>query len=169
MTDPYQNYPVPQDGPTGPDLSKPTDRQVEPLGMNGFGQYGQPPAAHQMSGFPGPPAFLLGIGDIAISEGFVSTPAGILPLRGAMWTATDMSQTAERTPGYAVVLAILFFPFCFIGLLFLLIREQKTTGYVQVTVTSEGRYHSTMIPVQNQQTFPMVLHQVNYARTLSSR
>lgn len=114
------------------------------------------------------PNFLIAIGDIAVVDGAVVTPSGTLPLRGAIWTATDMSQTAERIPAYAVVLAILFFPLCFLGLLFLLIKERVIAGYVQVTVTGGGRFHSTMIPVQDQQTFPMVMHQLNYARSLSA-
>ncbi|MBF6496285.1 hypothetical protein [Nocardia cyriacigeorgica] len=119
---------------------------------------------------PGVPGgFVMSIGDIGISEDSVTTPAGTMPLRGAVWTITDMSQTSEKIPTYAVVLAILLFPACFLGLLFLLVKERTTVGYVQVTVTSGGRYHSTMIPAQNQQTFPMLLHQVNYARSLSSR
>ncbi|MFD7844573.1 hypothetical protein ACFV4K_16745 [Nocardia sp. NPDC059764] len=56
----------------------------------------------------------------------------------------------------------------FPGLLFLLIKQQVVAGYVQVTVNSAGRFHSAMIAVRNESTFPMVMHQVNYARTLSA-
>ncbi|WP_458688888.1 hypothetical protein [Nocardia tengchongensis] len=54
------------------------------------------------------------------------------------------------------------------GLLFLLIKQQVTAGYVQVTVNGAGRFHSAMIAVQNESAFPMVMHRVNYARTLSA-
>ncbi|MEV6072900.1 hypothetical protein AB0L82_40685 [Nocardia sp. NPDC052001] len=162
MTDPYQQRPlndpaafgVPGTGsgmPYAPPPGLPVPQQVWPQ-----------PAVQPA------PNFLIAIGDIAVVDGGVITPSGTLPLRGAIWTATDMSQTAERTPAYAVVLAVLFFPFCLLGLLFLLIKEKVTAGYVQVTVTSGGRFHSTMIPVQDQQTFPMVMHQLNYARSLSA-
>lgn len=52
--------------------------------------------------------------------------------------------------------------------MFLLIKERVIAGYIQVTVTSGGRFHSAMVPVQDQQTFPMIMHQLNYARSLSA-
>ncbi|WP_405497828.1 hypothetical protein [Nocardia sp. NBC_00511] len=172
MTDPFQQQPGfggPQYGPPG------TGPALPP----GYGAQGQPsyPAQPNYSAplpvampvaAPRQPGFLLAIGDIGISEGLVTTPAGTLPLRGAVWTATDMSQSSESTPAYAVVLAILFLPMCFLGLLFLLIKQKSITGYVQVTVTSAGRYHSTLIAAQNESTFPMVMQQVNYARSVSA-
>lgn len=75
----------------------------------------------------------------------------------------------EQPPGqpgqnpYAVV----FFFFCLLGLLFLLMKERTTTGFVQVTVNSQGRHHSTMIPVQSREQVMFVLNQVHYARSLS--
>ncbi|MDG4863288.1 hypothetical protein P8605_34635 [Streptomyces sp. T-3] len=123
------------------------------------GQYGAPA--------PGGGAPLLSIGDITVTGDSIITPAGPLPLKGAIWTATDMSRTEEKIPTHAVVLAIVFFIFCLLGLLFLLMKEKTTTGFIQVTVTSGGRHHSTMIPAQGPQTFPWVMGQVNYARSLS--
>ncbi|MFF0612520.1 hypothetical protein ACFYUD_28025 [Nocardia tengchongensis] len=158
MTGPYQQQPGfggPQYGPPG-------------TGPSGHQQYGPPVPAPMPGGMPVQPGFLIAIGDIAVSEGVINTPSGSFPLRGAVWTATDMSQSSERTPPYAIVLAILFLPFCFLGLLFLLIKQKVTAGYVQVTVNSAGRFHSAMIAVQNESTFPMVMHQVNYARSLSA-
>ncbi|WP_280236144.1 hypothetical protein [Nocardia cyriacigeorgica] len=184
---------------TGPSLRKATDPPVSSHpgdqaypadggpAQPGTGYPQQPPGPRPTTAFPSmasvmypamppgsmpmgvPGGFLMSIGDIGISEDSVTTPAGTMPLRGAVWTITDMSQTAEKIPTYAVVLAIVLFPLCFLGLLFLLIKETSTVGYVQVTVTSAGRYHSTMIPAQNRQTFPMLMHQVNVARSLSAR
>ncbi len=110
----------------------------------------------------------LSLGDIAVAGDTVVTPAGPMPLKGAMWTATDMSRTEEKTPAHAVVLAIVFFFFCLLGLLFLLMKERVTLGFVQVTVNSGGRHHSTMIPVQSREQVMFVLNQVNYARSLSA-
>ncbi len=123
-----------------------------------------------MPGQYGPPqgAVLLSIGDITVTSTAVVTPAGELPLRGAAWTATDMSRTEERMPSYAIVLAIVFFIFCFLGLLFLLIKERRTTGFVQVTVHSGGRFHATMVPVNAPNQVAEVLNQVNYARSVST-
>ena len=96
---------------------------------------------------------LCSIGDITITQSRVITPAGTFPVRGSVWTVTDMSRTEEYMPTYAVVLAIIFFVFCLLGLLFLLMKATKTVGFVQVTVNSgSGFYHSTMIPVATAQT-----------------
>ncbi|WP_327177606.1 hypothetical protein OG599_21515 [Streptomyces sp. NBC_01335] len=127
------------------------------------GQGGNFPVPHQ--GYAGAPT--LTIGDIAVVNDSVVTPSGTMPLRGAVWTATDMSRTEEKIPPVAIVLAIVFALFCLVGLLFLLMKEKKTTGFVQVTVTSGGRHHSTMIPAMNPNTFPMLMSQVNTARSMS--
>ncbi|MEU3990469.1 hypothetical protein OG301_21155 [Streptomyces platensis] len=123
------------------------------------------PGGFQPGAQPG--GMALSLGDIAVTGDTVMTPAGPMPLRGAVWTATDMSRTEEKIPAHAVVLAIVFFLFCLLGLLFLLMKERVTTGFVQVTVNSGGRHHSTMIPVQSPEQVMFVLNQVNYARSLS--
>jgi hypothetical protein len=66
------------------------------------------------------------------------------------------------------VLAVVFAVVCLLGLFFLLMKEKTTTGYVQVTVTSGGRFHSTMIPATGPETVHWVMGQINYARTLSA-
>ncbi|MET9363370.1 hypothetical protein ABZX93_20985 [Streptomyces sp. NPDC006632] len=110
---------------------------------------------------------VLSLGDITVVNGSIMTPAGALPLKGAVWNATDMSRTEEKMPTVAIVLAVIFFIFCLLGLLFLLMKEKKTTGFVQVTVNSGGRHHSTMIPATDAGTFQWVMGQINYARSLS--
>ncbi|MER7637956.1 hypothetical protein [Streptomyces sp. NPDC126522] len=137
--------------------------------------YGYPQAApqpqsqpySQQQPQPGFAAPLLTLGDIAVNGDTIVSPAGPMPLRGAVWTATDMSRTEERIPPHAIVLAILFFLLCFIGLLFLLMKERTTTGFVQVSVNSGGRHHSTMIPVQSRNQVVHVLNQVSYAQSIS--
>ncbi|MFI1498261.1 hypothetical protein [Streptomyces platensis] len=123
------------------------------------------PGGFQPGAQPG--GMALSLGDIAVTGDTVMTPAGPMPLKGAVWTATDMSRTEEKIPAHAVVLAVVFFLFCLLGLLFLLMKERVTTGFVQVTVNSGGRHHSTMIPVQSREQVMFVLNQVNYARSLS--
>ncbi|WP_043673240.1 hypothetical protein [Streptomyces xylophagus] len=129
----------------------------------GYPQAVQPPSPQQ------PPfaAPMLTLGDIAVNGDTIVSPAGPMPLRGAVWTATDMSRTEERIPPHAIVLAILFFLLCFVGLLFLLMKERVTTGFVQVSVNSGGRHHSTMIPVQSRNQVVYVLNQVSYAQSIS--
>ncbi|ESU48275.1 hypothetical protein K7395_12460 [Streptomyces filamentosus] len=110
---------------------------------------------------------VLSIGDITVMNDAIVTPSGSMPLKGAVWTATDMSRTEEKIPAHAIVLAIIFALFCLIGLLFLLMKEKRTTGFVQVTVTSGGRHHSTMIPAMGPHTFPAIMGQLNQARSMS--
>lgn len=124
------------------------------------------PAAGAPASMGGAP--LVSIGDITVMGDSIVTPAGTLPLRGSVWNATDMSHTEEKIPTHAIVLAIVFFLFCLLGLLFLLMKEKKTTGFIQVTVTSGGKHHSTMIPAHGPHTFQQVMGQINYARSLSS-
>ncbi|MFD3699961.1 hypothetical protein ACFWUZ_28215 [Streptomyces sp. NPDC058646] len=115
----------------------------------------------------GPGGVGLNLGDITIAGDQIITPSGTMPLRGAMWNATDFSRTEEKIPTHAIVLAIVFALFCLIGLLFLLMKEKVTTGYIQITVNSGGRHHSTMIPAADAHTYAWVMTQINYARSLS--
>ncbi|MFF4173174.1 hypothetical protein [Streptomyces sp. NPDC001744] len=110
---------------------------------------------------------LLALGDITVVGDHIITPAGTMPLKGAVWNATDMSRVEEKIPTVAVVLAIVFALFCLVGLLFLLMKEKQTTGFVQIMVTSGGRHHVTMVPATTPDTFHQVMGQINYARTLS--
>jgi hypothetical protein len=137
---------------------------------NGASPYGYPQPGAAM--VPATPAHngtpLVTIGDITVIGDSIVTPSGTLPLRGAVWNATDLSRTEEKIPAHAVVLAIIFFLFCLIGLLFLLMKERTTTGFIQVTVTSGGVHHSTMIPANNPMAFQAVMGQIAYARSISS-
>ncbi|KPI33204.1 hypothetical protein OV450_6654 [Actinobacteria bacterium OV450] len=172
--------------PGGPGYGYPQGYPATP-GAPGYGYPATPPAPGYQptvggAGFPAqppmtPPAYPgapqagggsgLALGDITIAGDQIITPSGPMPLKGAMWNATDFSRTETKIPTHAVVLAIVFFLFCLLGLLFLLMKEKTTTGYIQVTVTSGGRHHSTMIPAVDASTFPWVMNQVNYARSLS--
>ncbi|WP_328397286.1 hypothetical protein OHS70_14020 [Streptomyces sp. NBC_00390] len=167
-------------GPTQPPGSTPAYGYPDPT--QGYGYPGQGPGYSQTmpAGVPlpypgpaGPPAPmgaapLVTIGDITVLGDSIVTPAGTLPLRGAVWNATDMSRTEEKIPTVGIVLAIVFAVLCLVGLLFLLMKEKVTTGFIQVTVTSGGKHHSTMVPANRPETFQMVMGQINYARSLSS-
>jgi hypothetical protein len=70
----------------------------------------------------------------------VVTPAGDIPLRGSTWQVTDQWLTEQRTPTWAIVLAVLGFCLVtFFSLLFLLVKETTYRGTVQVTVTNGSR------------------------------
>jgi hypothetical protein len=93
--------------------------------------------------------YLLTIGDIGVTQDLVVTPNGHGPLKGSQWIVTDMSRTDTKIPTVAIVLAIIFAIFCLIGLLFLLMKERYTTGYVEVTVQTGNVLHKVQIPVSD--------------------
>ncbi|MDV5147899.1 hypothetical protein R1T08_27945 [Streptomyces sp. SBC-4] len=113
----------------------------------------------------GAPSFA--IGDITVVGDQILTPSGPMPLRGAVWNAMDLSRNEEKISTVGIVLACLFVAACGLGLLFLLIKEKVTTGFVQITVNSGGKHHSTMIPAMHPDTIHWAMAQVNYARSLS--
>ncbi|HTQ19472.1 hypothetical protein [Mycobacterium sp.] len=115
-----------------------------------------------------PEPWLATIGDISVSQHWVMTPTGPYPIRGSVWTVTDMSYYQESISTAGVILAIIFVWFCLLGLLFLLMKERKLVGYIQVTVQGNGFYHSTMIPAWGPHTIMGVTQQVNYARSLAA-
>jgi hypothetical protein len=112
--------------------------------------------------------WLAAIGDISISQHWVLTPTGPHPIRGSVWTTTDMSYYQESISTTGVVLAILFVWFCLLGLLFLLMKDRRMVGYIEVTVQGSGFHHSTLIPARGPQSVIWVHHQVNYARALAA-
>ncbi|MGW7358039.1 hypothetical protein ACWGI0_15765 [Streptomyces sp. NPDC054802] len=154
---PAYGYPAAAPGYGYPHDQTPAYAQTQPAGVP------VPVPPMTMGGQP-----LVAIGDIMVLQDSIVTPAGTLPLKSAVWNATDLSRTEEKIPVYAIVLACLFAGLCGLGLLFLLIKEPQTTGFVQATVTSDGKHHSTMIPAHRPETFQMVMGQINYARSLSS-
>jgi hypothetical protein len=181
-----ESNPYDKGGPFGPDDSSgyTWGPPQTPPGAPGYPY----PGSTQDPGFPRPagpgatppavppPRALAGgspqlqIGDITVlNTGWIETPSGRMPLRGAVWNAMDMSRTEEKIPSYAIVLAIVFAVFCLLGLLFLLMKERRTTGWIQVTVTSGGLHHTTMIPAVDERTPQWVMQQIVYANNLSNR
>lgn len=118
---------------------------------------------------PHPSQFVLTIGDIGItSDNLVVTPNGTAPLRETRWIALDQSVTTQTIPAYAIVLAVIFALACLLGLLFLLIKEDRTTGYVMVTVTGPGVQHSTQVPVNSPYAVAQVRQMVSQAQSMAA-
>jgi hypothetical protein len=111
---------------------------------------------------------LVTIGDIAVSQSWVSTPSGARPVKDVTWTMTDMTYTTQAIPTWAIVCAIIFFLLCLIGLLFLLVKETKTRGSIQVSVHSKGFVHTTQIPITHLQQVQDIAARVSYARSLTA-
>jgi hypothetical protein len=118
---------------------------------------------------PIPQPFLLTIGDIGITSDRVVTPNGSGPLAGSQWICTDMSRTESKMPAIAIILAIVFALLCLIGLLFLLMKEQVTTGYVEVSVRAGDIYHKVQMPINNPAQVAQIRMQVYSAQELAAR
>jgi hypothetical protein len=95
---------------------------------------------------PGADPVLLSIGDISVTQTHVYVPQGRFPLHGTTWTVQDSTQVSEGIPPVAIILTIVFVWFCLIGLLFLLMKQKRYTGFVSITVTGMGLYHSVQFP-----------------------
>jgi hypothetical protein len=119
--------------------------------------------------FSGPGPVIAQIGELGITSSVVGTPAGDIPLRGSTWQVTDQWLTEQRTPGWAIALAILgFCLLTFFSLLFLLVKETIYRGTVQVTVTNGPRQYVARIPVSTQAEVQAIHQQVNYVRSLAA-
>ncbi|MEU7755899.1 hypothetical protein [Micromonospora sp. NPDC049171] len=130
-----------------------------------------PVSAHPAPAGPaGPEAVAVQIAEIAVCPPVIRTPAGVLPLAGATWHVADYWQREEKVATWALVCAIVgFFCLAFFSLLFLLVKETRHHGTVQVTVTNGHQQYVARIPVSDQGQVQHVNNQVNYARSLSGR
>ncbi|WP_051450891.1 hypothetical protein [Actinospica robiniae] len=108
------------------------------------------------------------IGDIACTNTTVITPSGQAPIGGVVWSFTDMSRTTRSIPTWAIVCTVIFFLFCLLGLLFLLAKEDRTDGSVQVVVQGRGFLHQVQLPVSSIMQVQDYAARVNYARSLSA-
>lgn len=170
--DPGAGYQAPtyyQDPAAGQQGGWPGGYQQQPTQMapaQSFGQAQTFPANQDalMSGEP----VMVTIGDISVTSTTVYTPSGSRPLSEVSWTFTDLSTTSQGIPTWAIVCAIVFFLFCFLGLLFLLAKEDKTQGSVQVTVHGPGFVHTSTIPVTSPAQVADINARVNYVRTLTA-
>jgi hypothetical protein len=89
-----------------------------------------------------PDPTLFTIGDIGVGRVWIVTPRGHGPMNGSQWFVQDRTTVEEKIPQWAIICAIVgFFFVCAFSLLFLLAKEKTVTGYVEVTVTSEGLQH----------------------------
>ena len=77
-------------------------------------------------------------------------------------------MTRETIPTWAIVCAVVFFVFCFLGLLFLLAKERHTEGFVQVVVQGPHLLHTVQLPVWSQEQVWDYNQRVNYARSLAA-
>jgi len=111
----------------------------------------------------------LTVGQIAVTDTQVHTPIGAFPLRGTTWSVSNQTFVTSSIPGWAIVLAIVFFIFCLLGLLFLLIKERRVNGAVQVAVQGPGFSYGTYIPVYHEYAVFQISQTVDMIRAQVSR
>jgi len=130
--------------------------------------WGVPVDAAQWAGQAGAGPVLVTIGDIVCTGTTVITPSGQAPIGGVVWSYTDMSRTTHTIPTWAIVCTVVFFFFCLLGLLFLLAKEERTEGGVQIVVQGQGFLHQVMLPVASVSQVQDYAARVHYARSLSA-
>jgi hypothetical protein len=109
---------------------------------------------------------LVSVGDISCTQAEVLMPTGPAPLRGTTWMVSNQVSITEAIPTWAIVMAIIFFVLCLLGLLFLLVKERRVSGYMQVSVQGPGLYYATQIPVTSEVQMRDIESRVNYIRAL---
>ena len=113
--------------------------------------------------------WLVQFGDVSVSRHWVGSPAGNHPLAGTTFTVTDLSRVESQTPTWAVVAAIVGFFFVFLfSLFFLLVKENRVTGQLNVTVQNGTYFHVTQVPVVGPGAIADLHARVNYARQLTA-
>ncbi|WP_107079884.1 hypothetical protein, partial [Micromonospora sp. MH33] len=151
--------PVPPAGAVGPQHGS---LVVEP------GAYPPVPAPPAGPLLPAQSVVAVQIGEIMVTPPVIRTPAGVLPLAGSSWHVMDHWQKEEKVATWAIVATVLgFFCLTVFSLLFLLVKETRHHGTVQVTVTNGGHQYVARIPVADQFQVQQINNQVNYARSLS--
>ncbi|MGX7675892.1 hypothetical protein [Plantactinospora sp. DSM 117369] len=160
----YPGQPYPVSGQPYPGAPQPYPVPALPYpggGQPGGGTPWSPPVP--------PEPVVAQIGEIAVTSSTVRTPSGDLPLAGSQWHVADYWQSEQKTPTWAIVVAVV--GFCVLtvfSLLFLLIKETVHRGTVQVTVTNGLRQYVARIPVTDQFQVQQIHQQVNYARSLAA-
>jgi hypothetical protein len=124
--------------------------------------FGQPPAPFA------PPQFLVLLGDIGVTAVDIRTPSGIFPLADVTVHAMDQTRVTRKTPGWAIVLAIIGALFFLLGLFFLLVKEEVVTSYISITVEGQGRRHVSQVPVASAVARVSVMQRVGYVQNLTA-
>lgn len=113
-------------------------------------------------------AILGTIGDISYDARAVHVPGRSFPIAGSVWTVRDQSRSERVMPSWAIICAIVFFLFCFLGLLFLAVKETRVSGYVEVEVRQGANFHVTQVPAVGPQTLTWANSAVNHARSVAA-
>ena len=105
-----------------------------------------------------PEQVLVTLGNLSFSEHWVVSQGGPHELQGTQLSVADSLSYHSAIPVWAIVLAIIFFP---LGLLFLLVREQRTVP-AQLLTISKGTFVQTVSLPHSEEN----LGKIAYLRTL---
>lgn len=116
---------------------------------------------------PNESSYLISVGHIHATQDYVVTPAGTWPLAEVTVESRDQTATTSGIPAWAVILVIVFIWFFLLSLLFLLAREERTSGSIVVTVThTSGRQWVEHVHIQAPHWRDDTLARVSYLQNL---
>ena len=121
------------------------------------------------SAAPQPAHVLAAVGDIQATATHLITPSGTVPLSTVNIYAMDQTHTTSKTPTWAIVAAVVTFWFALLGLLFLLVKEAKTEGYILLTVDGPGMRHVSQVPVFTAEQRADVMQRAAYLQMLAGQ
>ena len=132
-----------------------------------------PPASAPQSWMPhatveNAAGYVLVIGDIGVTSDTIVTPNGNAALAGSQWILSDRTVSTRVIPTWAIVMAIVFSFFFLLGLLFLLVKETRITGYVEVSVRSGQLWHMTQLPARSANDVPTYRWLVGQAQSMAT-
>ncbi len=109
-------------------------------------------------------------GDIEVTGSAVRGPTGTFPLPDSVWRCFDYWYDIRVTPAWAIALALVgFFVVPFVSLLFLLVKEPRRVGVLQVAIWDGVRQHVVDLPVGDVAQARAIEHQVDRVRVLAAR
>lgn len=111
--------------------------------------------------------FLVSIGDVRATQKWVVTPAGNWPANSVKVTTQDQTATLVHTPAWAIVMVVVFIWVFFLSLFFLLARETRVSGYVNVTIWGPaGQSYTENVEIWSSEHRSDVFQRVTYLQGL---
>jgi hypothetical protein len=123
----------------------------------------------ERAGLPSDPPILLSIGHVHVTEHFVITPAGTWPLADVNVTTVDQTAVTTHTPGWAIVMVIVFIWFFLLSLLFLLAKERRMGGWVAVHIQAGPYSYTEQVPIRAEYQRMEVFNKVHFLQTQIGR
>jgi hypothetical protein len=123
----------------------------------------------ERAGLPADPPILLSIGHVHVTEHFVITPAGTWPLADVNVTTVDQTAVTTHTPGWAIVMVIVFIWFFLLSLLFLLAKERRMGGWVAVHIQAGPYSYTEQVPIRAEYQRMEVFNKVHFLQTQIGR